>query len=75
MKKYMILIDGKPAIFDGGQLVYAGTNYRGAGVKISQMYNSRQKAKSIMLKSKKYREANGWKVFDYGSIPIILDNL
>ena len=74
MKKYMLLIEGMPAYFDGQQIVFANRNYRGAGVKVSQMYDSRVEAAKVFKKSRDYRKSKGYiDGYSYLSIPIDID--
>ena len=75
----MATIEGSPATFvqfdkDGGQLCYARTHYKGAGVKESQMYDTRAQVTKVINKTIAWREKKGYRNdrIRYGSLPIVL---
>lgn len=70
--KYMLTIDGKPAIFIGGQICYAPSKYRGAGVKESDLCESTREVQRLIRKTEDFRKAQGWEALGYGYIPIKL---
>jgi len=72
--KYLLTIDGRPAYFIQGQICFARTAYRGAGIKESELVDSTREARKLIKKSIEYREANKWQTDGdrYGYIPIKL---
>lgn len=70
--KYLLTLDGKPAYFIGGQICYARTHYRGAGVKESELCSTTREARQLIKKSIEYREQEGFSIdkLEYGYIPI-----
>lgn len=72
--KYMLTIDGKPAYFIGGQICFARTSYRGAGIKESELVDTPREARRLIRETLDYRTQEGWDVKNerYGYIPIKL---
>ncbi len=65
MKKYMHLLNGRPALFED-QIVFAGKN----GMRLSKMADSLVQIKKEQRLSRVYRSSRGWDddgifVYDY----------
>lgn len=59
MKRYWILtLDGKPAVVIDGQIYFARTHYRGAGIPASDVYDSAVKAMRAGQRAARNRPSN-----------------